>query len=391
MILRQLVYYSLIVVTAILLAISWEFIFEPLIEPLFTGEEYHQEDESDAERWEYVVTVAIFVFLAIQLPFGLSVRASKRQQQNEQSLRQAAAVYDYMIEAVMITDTKGIITATNPAFSKLTGYREQEIIGKPPTLLNVEYKNPKEYLETLNEINRTGYWRSEHMYRNKLGMLFPVKEQVSLIKDNNRNITNYIYIFSDISEIKSSWSQLEYQAQHDPLTGLPNRLLLDASIEQSIKRARRDNLMIAIIYLDIDNFKTINDNLGHRVGDQLLQQLAQRLPKLLREQDITARLGGDEFVILLEELDSLETVHSVIEKIHSELEQPWQIDDHNFIATASMGVSIYPENGEASKTLIQKADLAMYSAKKAGRNRYHIFEEHQHPDVLVKTHKTAKQ
>ena len=390
MILRQLVHYSLILVTAFLLAITWEFIFEPLIEPMLFGEGQYEEDENDAERWEYVLTVTAFVFLAIQLPFGLSVRAAKQQQRNEQSLRQAAAVYDYMIEAVMITEIKGIITATNPAFSTLTGYQEKEVIGKPPTLLNAEYKDPKEYLETLNEINLTGYWRSEHMYRNKLGVQFPVKEQVSLIKDNKGDITNYIYIFSDISEIKSSWSQLEYQAQHDPLTGLPNRLLLDASIEQSIKRARREDQMIAIIYLDIDHFKTINDSLGHRAGDRLLQQLANRLPELLREQDITARLGGDEFVILLEELDSMETILSVIEKIHSGLEQPWQIDDHHLSATASMGISIYPENGETSKILIQKADLAMYSAKKAGRNRYHLFEEHEHPDTLANTFKRAK-
>lgn len=296
------------------------------------------------------------------------------QQQAQERLRQAAAVFENTDEAVMITNAEGEITSVNRAFSAITGYTEEEVIGKNPRLLRSHRHDENFYNEMWKEIKRLGIWRGEIWNRRKNGEVFPVWQTVSAIHDNG-TVTHYVSVFSDISVIKNSEEKLNFLAYHDPLTELPNRLLMQDRLRQAIERADREGQQIAVMLIDLDHFKNVNDSLGHLKGDELLQIVATRLKEQVRKEDTVARLGGDEFVVILEDIHGAEDAARLAAKFKQVFEGPTLIDNHQLHVTLSIGIALYPKNGMDVSTLIKHADTALYRSKVTGRNNFHFYTE----------------
>lgn len=291
----------------------------------------------------------------------------------EERLRQAAAVIDNTGEAVVITDTNNCIVSVNPAFSEITGYAEMEVLGKNPNLLKSERHDSAFYSELWGTLMTTDRWQGEIWNRRKNGDLFPAWSTISVIRDDEGNLCNYVSVFSDITTIKHSQEQLNYLAYHDPLTSLPNRLLFTDRLEHALQRAHRDGHQLAVLFLDLDHFKNINDTLGHVIGDQVLEMAAQRLHGLIREQDTLARLGGDEFTVIVEPLGDPKDAALLAQKMIQAFQQDFLIKDHQLHLTLSIGISIYPRDGKDNSTLIKNADVALYRAKDEGRNNFHFY------------------
>ncbi|MBI3772804.1 MAG: EAL domain-containing protein [Gammaproteobacteria bacterium] len=296
------------------------------------------------------------------------------QQQNQEKLRQAAAVFENTDEAVMITNAEGEITSVNRAFSAITGYAEEEVIGKNPRLLRSHRHDENFYNKMWEEIKRLGIWRGEIWNRRKNGEVFPVWQTVSAIHDNG-SVTHYVSVFSDISAIKDSEEKLNFLAYHDPLTELPNRLLMQDRLKQAIERADREKQQIAVMLIDLDHFKNVNDSLGHLKGDELLQTVAARLKEQVRKEDTVARLGGDEFVVILEDVHGAEDAARLATKFKQIFEGPTLIGNHQLHVTLSIGIALYPKDGADVSRLIKHADTALYRSKVTGRNNFHFYTE----------------
>lgn len=303
---------------------------------------------------------------------GINVDISDKIR-DEARLRQAATVFDNTLEGVIITDGEGRIQAVNPAFTEVTGYSEQEVLGKNPRMLQSGKHGPEFYREMWGNIEQSGHWRGEVWNRRKNGDIYPEWLAISEVRDGKGELTNYVAVFSDISAVKESEQQLEFLAHHDPLTELPNRLLFNARLEHALERANRDGSKLAVLFLDLDQFKNINDSLGHTVGDGLLLQVAQRLRTQLREEDTVARLGGDEFTLLLEGLASVDQASRIAEKLVAAFKEPFKVEGQTLHVTASIGISISPGDGRDTGTLLRNADAAMYKAKERGRNGYQFY------------------
>lgn len=276
-------------------------------------------------------------------------------------------------EAVMITDTNNRIVSVNRAFSSTTGYSEEELIGKNPRILASGRHDSDFYRALWHQLNVEGIWRGEIWDKRKNGDIYPKWLDISAVHDSNGKLSNYIAIFSDLTEHKNIDSQIEFMAYHDPLTRLPNRLLLHDRFKQSVAAAIRENTKLAVLFLDIDKFKQVNDTLGHETGDQLLQMASQRLLQAVREVDTVSRIGGDEFVVLLTDLRSIETVTQIAEKILSQLALPFTIGSKEVASSLSIGIALYPNDGKDMDTLLRMADTSMYHAKNCGRNTYRFF------------------
>ena len=291
----------------------------------------------------------------------------------EKKLHQAAVVVESTAEAIIVTDAKFKIISVNKAFTDITGYSEEEAIGKTPRILKSNQHSRDFYKTLWTEIHGYGRWQGEIWDRKKNGSLFPSWSTISAIKDSNNNIINYISVFSDISTLKQSQEKLDFLAYHDPLTGLPNRLLLNDRIEHAVKGAQRKGLKVGLLFIDLDRFKNINDSLGHSIGDKLLKQVAVRLKSSIRDIDTVARLGGDEFVIVIEDINHTDDAILLANKLLTSFIKPFDISKHTLFITPSIGVSVYPEDGSDSETLIRNADTAMYHAKETGRNSCHLY------------------
>lgn len=294
---------------------------------------------------------------------------------SEERLRLSATVFESTREGVLITDVKGNITAVNSAFSHITGYSEAEVLGKNPSIFKSGKHTTAFYAEMWGAINSVGYWRGEIWNRRKNGEIFPEWETISTVRDERGRLTNYVAVFSDISDIKESENQLEYLAHHDPLTELPNRLLFTARLDHALERAKRDATCLALLFIDLDLFKHINDSLGHSVGDALLKKVASRFKQQLRDEDTVARLGGDEFTVLLEQLTNQESAGNIAAKLAQSLNDPFILEEHHLHIAASIGISIYPNDGDTVEMLLRNADTAMYQAKAQGRNGYQYYTE----------------
>jgi diguanylate cyclase (GGDEF)-like protein/PAS domain S-box-containing protein len=287
--------------------------------------------------------------------------------------RQMATVFESTMEGVMITNAKAGIIAVNHAFTEITGYTEAEVIGKNPRLLQSGRQDVSFFQTMWTSVNETGLWQGELWNRRKNGEIFPEWLTINAVRDEKGQLVNYVGVFSDISQIKDSEAQLAHLAHHDPLTNLPNRLLLNARIEHAIKRAQRDNTNIAILFIDLDRFKTVNDSLGHPIGDVLLQQVARTLSGCVRDEDTIARLGGDEFVVVLEGLTGVDYASNVTKKIQAAIAKPFDLDGDVLYISASIGISLYPSDGEDVATLLKNADAAMYRSKADGGNVFRYY------------------
>ncbi|WP_320169439.1 EAL domain-containing protein [Maridesulfovibrio sp.] len=297
------------------------------------------------------------------------------RQKSEYRRRLFEEVFKNAMEGICITDTEGKIIATNPAFTAITGYRQEEILGRNPKILKSDKHSNEFYERMWTQIREKGHWTGEIWNRRKTGESYPELLSISAIRDADGAPTHYVSVFHDITEMKSKEEQLKYQAHHDALTGLPNRILLIDRIAMAISRAKRHETRLALFYLDLDNFKNVNDSLGHETGDRILIQTTERLKQIFKPQDTLARLGGDEFVIMIEGIASELDLITRIEKLLSSFARPFSIDETTLHVTTSLGITIFPDDGEDAGTLIKNADMAMYQAKEEGRNGYHMFRQ----------------
>ncbi|MET0014905.1 MAG: EAL domain-containing protein [Sedimenticola sp.] len=304
--------------------------------------------------------------------FVVNARDITQRKLAEEQLRLSAAVFENTSEGVVITDHKSNIISINQAVTEITGYSESEIIGKNPRLWKSDRHDQAFYQSMWASLEQTGRWRSEIWNRRKNGEAFPCLQTITRVKSDADDTFHYVSVISDITSIKASQDKFEHLAHHDPLTNLPNRLLLNARLGHALKRAKRKDDAIGVIVIDLDNFKSINDSLGHPLGDHVLHMMSQRLIGHVRKDDTVARYGGDEFVIILESSDATDT-SLVAEKILSSLETPFFIDELKLFITASMGISLYPEDGSDITTLLKNADAAMYKSKESGKNRYSFY------------------
>ncbi|MDT8406644.1 MAG: EAL domain-containing protein [Methylococcales bacterium] len=294
--------------------------------------------------------------------------------QAEEQLRMAAKVFDRAGEAIMITDAKGHIMKVNDVFSQITGYAAAEVIGKNPSILQSGQHDASFYQIMWKSIQETGGWQGEITNRRADGSYYPEWLTISSVHDGSGNVLNYVGIFSDISAMKASQNQIQHMATHDDLTGLPNRTLLMDRLKHHIAVAKRKNELIAVLFIDLDNFKNVNDALGHDAGDILLKQASSRLLACLRGSDTLARLGGDEFVALLIDIDASE-INPIAVRIVDSLSASFHIYDRDCYVSCSMGISVFPQDGEDSTTLVKNADTAMYRAKELGRNQFQYFAD----------------
>ena len=294
--------------------------------------------------------------------------------ETEEQLRLAASVFEGSHEGIMIMDTDNRIIDVNQAFSDITGYSAKEVSG----LRLREFLTSERFDERTCEViwhlvDDTGSWQGEVWYRRKDGEIFPAWQNMSALRNEQGESVRYIGVFTDISEKKASEERIHHLAHYDLLTDLPNRVLLADRLQNALDRMRRAHSRLGLLFLDLDRFKNINDSLGHPIGDLLLQEVAQRLKQAIREQDIVARLGGDEFLLVIESLSEPEYAGNVARKIHDALNQKVQIGQHELFVGASIGISIFPDDGRDPETLIKNADTAMYRAKDTGRNNYQFY------------------
>ncbi|WP_186408160.1 PAS domain S-box protein [Candidatus Accumulibacter aalborgensis] len=291
----------------------------------------------------------------------------------EVRLQQAATVFDSSAEGITITSPDGNIIAVNRAFTEITGYREDEVIGRNPRILQSGRQQPSLYVAMWQALRSRGRWQGELWNRRKDGQEFVESLTISAVSDADGRVTHYVGVFSDTTELRRAHDQLDHQAHHDPLTGLPNRLLLTDRLHKALQRAHRDRTGLAVLFIDLDRFKNINDTLGHQAGDRVLCEVALRLERLMRESDTVGRLGGDEFLIVIEDIVDPTVASMIADKILTVLQASPVTVEHEFFVGASIGISVFPQDGEDGDTLMKNADVAMYRAKERGRNTYEFF------------------
>ncbi|MDO8207287.1 MAG: EAL domain-containing protein [Gallionella sp.] len=300
------------------------------------------------------------------------------RKQAEAALRIAAVAFESQ-ESMTITDNNGVILRVNAAFTRDTGYTASEAVGQTSRLLKSGRHDAAFYAEMWETLLRTGAWQGEIWDRRKNGEVYPKWLTISAVKDSNENVTHYVGTHIDITERKAAEEEIKNLAFYDPLTALPNRRLLMVRLKQALASSARNGREGALLFIDLDNFKTLNDTLGHDFGDLLLQQVARRLESCIREGDTVARLGGDEFVVMLEDLSghTLEAsalTQAVGEKILATLGRPYQLASHEYRGTPSIGAALFNHDQQTIPELLKKADIAMYQAKKAGRNTLRFFD-----------------
>jgi len=294
----------------------------------------------------------------------------------EEKLRLSAAVFSSTHDGVMITDAHGNLLTVNRSFTQITGYSEAETQGKNPRFLRSERHDNDFYHVMWRSIQEVGVWQGEIWNRRKNGEIYPEWLTISAVRDAEGQIRNYIGVFSDITWLKQSEEKLEHLAHHDALTNLPNRLLLNSRLEHAIDHARRQSQRIAVLFLDLDRFKNINDSLGHPVGDELLKSIATRLQQRLRDEDTLARLGGDEFIILIEQIGEPQDATIIARDLLEALTLPFSLSSKPEVYIGgSIGISLYPDDGDNAAQLIRNADAAMYQAKNQGRNTYRFYTQ----------------
>lgn len=304
------------------------------------------------------------------------------RERTAQALRQAAIVFDSTKEGVLITDSEGTIVAANPAFADISGYSAEEIVGHNPSLFKSETQPSNLARDMWTALLETGQWQGEVCNRRKDGSLYAEWLTINSVRDNAGHLSHYVGVFSDVAAIKETQARMFHLAHHDPLTDLPNRLLLGDRLGHAIERARRDGHRLGVLFLDLDRFKYINDTLGHGVGDEVLRQVGDRLVTHMRAEDTVARLGGDEFMVVIDRLKHPEEAAVVAQKALQALSEEMRVDDHAFFLTGSIGISMYPDDGNSVGDLIKNADTAMYRAKERGRNHYHYYTSELTADAL---------
>jgi diguanylate cyclase (GGDEF)-like protein/PAS domain S-box-containing protein len=300
--------------------------------------------------------------------------AAKRHAEDDAlALKLYANVFENSGEAILITDYNNRIIAVNNAFTRLTGYTFDEVFNQDPKFLSAGVTSYETYQEMWAALKKDGFWQGELWDRRKDGGTYPKWAAISSVPDKKGGTVNYIASYTDISERKIAEQQIYHLAHHDTLTGLLNRFSLEDRLAQAIHSARRDQVQLAVLFIDLDRFKVINDSYGHNIGDSLLVEVAHRLERCVRESDILARLGGDEFVVVLTGLENDSLVAPSAGKIVTALSRPYHIGTYELHSSPSIGISLFPHDGNNPDELMKHADAAMYHAKDQGRNNYQFF------------------
>lgn len=291
-------------------------------------------------------------------------------------------VIDNLMQGAIITDTKGTILAVNDAFSAITGYSIHDVLGKNPRLLQSGQHKLPFYKKMWDSLLKTGSWQGEITNKRKNGEIYTEWLSISSIRDDKGEPTHYLGVFTDITKRKRAESTIQHMAYYDSLTDLPNRTMFRERLQLEINQGRKNNEKTAVLFLDLDRVKIINDTLGHDMGDRLLKAVAYRLASCLRDIDTVARLGGDEFMILLPEVKDTDDVIHITKKILESLKPSFHFDNHELFITASIGISIFPDDGDSVDALLKNADTAMYGAKRRGRNNFQLFHKAMTAEVF---------
>ena len=360
----------------LVLAVVWLLATDHLLNNFF-------DDSVDRARWQLINGYALatisagLIFLArarLCAFLGIGARLRERQADRER-LRQAAAVFDCTREGVLVTDHRGLIVHVNRAFMAITGYQREEVLGQQPSLFKSGHHLPEFYREMFATLEKQGEWSGEIWNRRKSGEIYPQWQTIRVICDDQGQLSHYVAVFSDITAIKDSEHELKHLAHHDPLTDLPNRLLFSDRAEQALASAQVHKRGCALLMLDLDHFKMINDSLGHNVGDRLLKALALRLQELFGPGITLARLGGDEFAVLAESCPQPGQAAALAQRILDALKKPLHVDGHELFINASIGISLFPNDALSAEQLLRNADAALFKAKSNGRDGYALYTE----------------
>lgn len=302
-------------------------------------------------------------------------------------LELAASVFTHAREGIMITDAQANIVDVNETFTQITGYSRSEVLGKNPSILSSGRHTTDYYHQLWNHLATKGFWSGEVWNTRKNGEVYVQMQTISRVQDNAGITTNYVSLFTDITEFKEHQQQLEHIAHYDALTHLPNRVLLADRLKQALARSHRTGSALAVLYIDLDGFKSVNDSYGHDLGDQLLINIANRWTQALREGDTLARIGGDEFIVILVDLEQGQDYQTILQRLLNAAAEPINVNQNVLRVSASIGVTLYPQDPSDADQLMRHADQAMYLAKQAGKNCFHLFDVAK--DVAVKTHRES--
>ena len=359
-----------------LLAFFWLLTTDHLLNSYF-------DDSARLAQWQQV-NGYVFALLSAVLIFFARARlfdflgmnpGLKRQRQDQERLRQAAVVFDCTREGVLVTDNRGGIVHVNRALVEITGYQAEEVLGRRPNMFKSGRHGPEFYQAIFKSIAENGDWHGEIWNRRKSGEVYPQWQTVRPIIDDQGQVSHYVAVFSDISAIKNSQTELARLVHHDPLTDLPNRLLFTDRTEQALAAAQRHQTGCALLMIDLDHFKIINDSLGHNVGDLLLKAVAERLQSVFGKGFTVARLGGDEFAVLVDSCSQTSQAAVLAQQVLEVMKSAFDVDKHQLFVSASVGISVYPSDALNAEQLLRNADSALFKAKSAGREGYALYTE----------------
>ncbi|MES2871100.1 MAG: EAL domain-containing protein [Pseudomonadota bacterium] len=359
-----------------LLSVFWLVMTDHLLNSYF-------DDSVQLAQWQringyvWVLFSGAFIFFARARRFSfLGMDADlERQRQDQEHLRQAAVVFDCTREGVLVSDSNGVIVHVNRALVEITGYTPEEVLGQRPSLFKSGRHGPAFYQAVFQSLQENGDWHGEIWNRRKSGEIYPQWQTVRAITNAKGQVSHYVAVFSDISAIKKSQAELMRLAHHDPLTDLPNRLLFTDRAEQALASSRRHNSGCALLMIDLDHFKIINDSLGHNVGDLLLKAVGDRLQSLFGTHFTVARLGGDEFAVLAESCSKVAQAVALAQQVLEVMKGAFEVDRHSLFISASIGISVFPGDASNAEQLLRNADSALFKAKNAGREGYALYTE----------------
>jgi len=323
--------------------------------------------------WVLVSALLIFVSRARLLNF-IGIGARLRSEDRER-LRMAAAVFDSTLEGVLVTDRQGLIVHVNRAFMRITGYQQDEVLGQRPSKFKSGRHGVPFYQQIYATLAEKGEWSGEIWNRRKSGEIYPQWQTICAIRDDSGELSHYVAVFSDISAIRHTEQELAYLAHHDPLTGLPNRLLFNDRAEQALAAAQAHKRGCALLLLDLDHFQSINDGLGHTIGDQLLKLVGDRLRETVGNNVTLARLGGDEFGVLAENCQQVGQAGKLAQGIIERMREPFEFEGHRLFISVSVGISLFPNDALSAEQLLRNADSALFKAKGNGRACYALYTE----------------
>ncbi len=340
------------------------------------------------------INIVVWVLLSALLIYVSRVRllnfigaGARLRGEDRERLRMAAAVFDCTLEGVLVTDRQGVIVHVNRAFMRITGYQQDEVIGQRPSKFKSGRHGAAFYQQIYAALTETGEWSGEIWNRRKSGEIYPQWQTIRAICDDEGELSHYVAVFSDISAIKHSEQELAYLAHHDPLTDLPNRLLFTDRVQQALVAAQAKKRGCALLLLDLDHFQSINDGLGHTIGDQLLKLVGVRLGEVVSSGVTLARLGGDEFGVLAEHCQDLGQAAKLAQRIIERMREPFLFEGHRLFISVSAGISLFPSDALSAEQLLRNADSALYKAKTNGRACYALYTEEltAHAQLRVET------